>query len=80
MYAFGNLFPSYQQSSSKYQVYQGIIINKIFRSITNNHSLPQSQQLTQATDSQEEKIRMSINLPYVEGISEQLQHILDLIK
>ena len=28
-------------------------INKIFRRITNNHSLPQSQQLTQATDIQE---------------------------
>ena len=29
--------------------YQKSIINKIFRRITNNHSLPQSQQLTQAT-------------------------------
>ena len=35
--------------------------------ITNNHSLPQSQKLTQATDIQEEEIRISINLPYVEG-------------
>ena len=45
--------------------YQESIINKIFRRTTNNHRLPQSQQLTQATDIQEEEIRMSINLPYV---------------
>ena len=32
--------------------------------ITDNHSWPQSQQLTQATDIQDEEIRMSINLPY----------------
>ena len=56
--------------------YQERIINKIFRRITNNYSLPQSQQLTQATDIQEEEIRMSINLPYVEGTSEKLRHIL----
>ena len=30
--------------------YQESIISKIFRRITNNHSLPQSQQLIQATD------------------------------
>ena len=36
--------------------YQESIIIKIFKRITNNHSLPQSQQ-------QEEEIRMSINLP-----------------
>ena len=45
-------------------------------SITNNHSLPQSQQLMQATDIQEEEIRISINLPYVEGTSEKLWRIL----
>ena len=56
--------------------YRESIINKIFRRITNNHSLPQSQQLTQATDIQEEDIRMSINLPYVEGTSEKLRRIL----
>ena len=39
-------------------------------------SLPQPQQLTEATDIQEEKIRMSMNLPYVEGTSEKLQRIL----
>ena len=56
--------------------YQESIINKIFRRITNNHSLPQSQQLTQARDIQEEEIRISINLPYVEGTSEKLRRIL----
>ena len=56
--------------------YQESIINKIFRRITNNHSLPQSQQLTQVTDIQEEEIRMSINLPCVEGTSEKLRRIL----
>ena len=54
--------------------YQENIISNIFKRITNNHSLPQSQ-LTQATDIQEEEIRMSINLPYVEGTSENLRRI-----
>ena len=56
--------------------YRESIINKIFRRITNNHSLPQSQQLTQATDIQEENIRMSINLPCVEGTIKKLRRIL----
>ena len=56
--------------------YRDSIIDKIFRRITNNHSLPQSQQLTQATDIQEEEIRISINLPYIEGTSEKLRCIL----
>ena len=56
--------------------YQESIISKILKRITNNHSLPQSNQPTQATDIQEEKIRMSIHLPYVEGTSEKLQRIL----
>ena len=56
--------------------YQESIISKIFRRITNNHSLPQSQQLTQATDIQEEEIKTSINLSYVEGTSEKLRRIL----
>ena len=55
--------------------YQESIINKIFRRITNNHSLPQSQQLTQATDTREEEITISINLPYVEGTTEKLRCI-----
>ena len=56
--------------------YQESIISKIFKRITNNHSLPQSQQLTQATDIHEEEIRMSINLLYNEGKSDKLQRIL----
>ena len=40
--------------------YQKSLISKILKRITNNHSLPQSQQLTRATDIQEEE--MSINL------------------
>ena len=52
------------------------IISIIFKIITNNHSLLQSQQLTQATDVQEEELRISINLPYAEGISEKLRRIL----
>ena len=53
--------------------YQESIISKIFKRITNNHSLSQTQQQTQATDIQKEEIRMSINLPYVEATSEQLR-------
>ena len=56
--------------------YQESIISKIFKGITNNHSLSQSHQLTQATDIQEGEIRMSLNLPYVEGASEKLRRIL----
>ena len=56
--------------------YQEIIISKTFRRITNNHVFPQSQQQTQATYIQQKKIRMGINLPYVEGTSENLRRIL----
>ena len=56
--------------------YQESIISKIFKRISNNHSLPQSQQLTQATDIKEEEIRMSINLLHVEGTSGKLPGIL----
>ena len=35
--------------------YQETIISKIFKRVTKNHSLPQSQQQTQATDTQEEE-------------------------
>ena len=56
--------------------YQESIIIKIFRRITNNHSLPQSQQLMEATDIQEEEIRISINLPYIQGTTEKLRSIL----
>ena len=56
--------------------YQESIISKIFKRITNNHSLPQSQQLTQAADIQVEEITMSTNLPCVEGTSQKLRRIL----
>ena len=52
------------------------LLVKSFRRITNNHSLPQSQQLMQATDIQREEIRMSINLPYARETSEKLPRIL----
>ena len=39
-------------------------IGKIFKGITNNHILVQSQQLMQATDTQEQEIKMSIYIPY----------------
>ena len=52
--------------------YQESIISQIFKRIFNNHNFPQSQQLTQATVIQEEEIRMSINLRYVESTSEKL--------
>ena len=55
---------------------QESIISEIFRRITNNHSLPQSQQLKQVTDIQEEEVKMSINLPCVEGTGEKLWQIL----
>ena len=57
---------------SKENGYQGSIISKIFERITNNHSLPQSQQQTQAIYIQNNEIKMSINLFFVEGTSEQV--------
>ena len=59
----------------KENVCQESVISKIIERITKNHSLPQSQEQTQATDIQDEEIRMSINLPYVEGTIEKLRHI-----
>ena len=56
--------------------YQESIISKIFKKITNNHSLSQSQRQTQATDIKEHEIKISIKLPYVEGTSEKLRRIL----
>ena len=56
--------------------YEESIISKIFKRITNNHSLSQPQQQRQATDIQEEEIRMSTNLPYVSDTSEKLRCIL----
>ena len=52
--------------------YQECIISKIFKRITNNHSLSQSQQQMQATYIQEDEIRMSINLSHVQGTNDEL--------
>ena len=56
--------------------YQESIFSKIFKRITDNHRLPQSHQLTHATDILEEEIKISINLLYVEGACEKLRRIL----
>ena len=56
--------------------YQENNISKIFKTISNNHSLSQSQQQTQATYIEGEEIRLSINLPYGEGTSGKLWRIL----
>ena len=48
----------------------------MLKRITNSQSLSQSPTQTQTADVQENKIRMSINLPYVEWASEKLQCIL----
>ena len=61
---------------SKENGYHKSIISKIFKRTTNTHSLSQSQQQMQATDIREEEIRMSIDLPYVEGTNEKLQRLL----
>ena len=58
--------------------YQESFISKIFNRITNNHSLSQSQQQTEATDIQEEEFRMSINLTYVESTIENYVVHLDI--
>ena len=60
--------------------YKESITSKIFKRFTNNHSFPQSQQITQVTHIQEEEIRMNKNVPYVEVNSKKLRHILSLIK
>ena len=56
--------------------YQENIVSKIFKEVTNNHSLSKSQQQTQATDTEEEGIRTDIKLPYVQGTREKLRLIL----
>ena len=61
---------------SKENGYKQNIISKIFKRITNNHSLPQLQQQTHGKYLQKEEIKMSINLPCVEGTSEKLWRIL----
>ena len=44
--------------------------------LVNNNSLPQSQKQIQATDNQEEEIRIIIGLPQIERTSEKLRRIL----
>ena len=56
--------------------YQESIIDKIFKRSTNNCSSCYQQQQTQARYIQEEEIKTSINLPYVEGASKKLRRIL----
>ena len=56
--------------------YQESIISRIFKRITNNHSLSQSQQQMQATYFQEKEIKMNINLLYVKCTGEKLRCIL----
>ena len=70
----------HQTSSNKSVIFS--FFSRVYSIITNkddltyNNSLSQSQQQIQATDIQEEEIRMSLNLPHVEGTSEKLRHIL----
>ena len=56
------------------------LLIKTFQWITNNHSLSLLQQQTQSIDIQEEDIRMSVNLPLVEGTSENYCVYSDLTK
>ena len=56
--------------------YQESIIRKIFKRITNNDSLSQSQQQTKTRDIQGEEIRISINVPHVQGTIEKTTAIL----
>ena len=48
------------------------IISKTFKRVTNNQILSLSQRQMQATGIREEKIKMSINLQYLEGASVKL--------
>ena len=60
--------------------YQEGIISNIVKRITNNHSLSQLQQQPQATDIQNDEIKMSINLLYVQDTSENYGIYSDLTK
>ena len=44
--------------------------------VTDSHSMSHSQQQTQATEFQDEEIRINANLPCLEVSSEKLRHIL----
>ena len=56
--------------------FQETILSKIFNRITNNDSLFQPQQQRKATNIEVEEIEISVYLPYIEGTSEKLRHIL----
>ena len=56
--------------------YQENIISKIFQVINFNHTLSLSEKQPEATDIQEEEMKMNINLPCVERINEKVQRIL----
>ena len=56
--------------------YQEGITREIFKKITNNHCLFHSKQQAKSLDLPKAEIRMSVNLPYVEGASEKLQRML----
>ena len=43
------------------------MISKVLKRMTNSLDLPQTQQLKQATNIQDEDITKSIHLPYVHG-------------
>ena len=55
-------------------IFKALLVKSLSELLTITACL--SQQKTQAKDIQEEDIRMSINLPYIEDTSEELQHIL----
>ena len=47
----------------KENTYQENIVSKICKRVINNHNLSQTQQQTEATDTQKEETRMSISIP-----------------
>ena len=51
------------------------LLVRSLRDLPNNHSLSQSQQEMEATDIQEEDIRISINIPYIEGTRDKQRRI-----
>ena len=61
---------------SKENGFRESIISKILKIITKNHGLSHLQQQMQATDNQEEDIRMGINLLVVKVTNEKLRCLL----
>ena len=54
--------------------YQENIISKVFERISNNRSLSQLKQQMHFRSIQENKVKMCVNLQYVEGASKKLRH------